>query len=207
MLLRPDAGQARFVIELDCAAQRADGDVGDVLGERLGRGHGLGAILQQDLAQPGGGLLDLLDVDAGHIPLGLARDRRPRSRPSRCGPLVELGDDDDQGAFVLGPLRQPRMPPDPRRRLVEDGLLAAQQPAALRRAWRVAGSTDRAEPLDLASGRTKTGSPATAPGAASPGSRPCPVPAGSARRRCRRGRASATAAPGRRRGAPPGAGS
>ena len=64
-------------------------------------------------------------------------------------PLVELGQDDDHGPFVLAAVRQPCVTANSRGRFVEDRLLAAQPGGALGRSPRLRAATGGAEPRVL----------------------------------------------------------
>src|SRR5207247_1752370 len=89
---RTNAQQARARIGLYLASERADGDIRDVFRKGLSRGHGLRTILQKNLAEAVGSPLDLLNVDAGQVPL-----RSPGIAlvvgAEQVRPLVELGED------------------------------------------------------------------------------------------------------------------
>ena len=91
----------------------------------------------------------MIDVEPGHLAV-LLHGLTFFKRSQQVRPLVELGQDDDQGTFVPGVVGEPLELANPRRGLVQDRFLTAQPVVAARRSVRVPPAVaSRAKPLVL----------------------------------------------------------
>ena len=172
------------------APSAADGNVRDVAREALQGCHGFGAVMRKHTAEPVRESFHMIDVEPGHLAV-LLHGLTLFKRSQQVRPLVELGQDDDQGTFVSGVVGEPLELANPRRGLVQDRFLTAQPVVAAGRCVRVpAAVASRRETACPGSGRRGTGWPESAPGDESPGWPSCPGPVENVPPRCRKGKAS-----------------